>query len=115
MSRRKCWRNTPKTPGADREKLDELALIYNAYEGLLVQSAMDPGDRQQRAASGWTRNSSRSAVFIDEFDTFNAPKRALLAAMLPVADVTVCLCCDGEQDQTAAWGCSAARSMSSTR
>ena len=39
-----------KTPGADREKLDELALIYNAYEGLLAQSAMDPGDRQQRAA-----------------------------------------------------------------
>ena len=35
-----------KTPGADREKLDELALIYNAYEGLLAQSAMDPGDRQ---------------------------------------------------------------------
>lgn len=34
-----------KTPGADREKLDELALIYNAYEGLLAQSAMDPGDR----------------------------------------------------------------------
>ena len=32
-----------KTPGADREKLDELALIYNAYEGLLAQSAMDPG------------------------------------------------------------------------
>ena len=25
-----------KTPGADREKLDELALIYNAYEGLLA-------------------------------------------------------------------------------
>ena len=40
-----------KTPGADREKLDELALIYNAYEGLLAQSAMDPGDRQQRAAA----------------------------------------------------------------
>ena len=35
---------------------------------------------------------------MDEFDTFNAPKRALLAAMLPAADVTVCLCCDGEAD-----------------
>ena len=39
-----------KAPRADREKLDELALIYAAYEGLLAQSAMDPGDRQQRAA-----------------------------------------------------------------
>ena len=88
-----------KTPGADREKLDELALIYNAYEGLLAQSAMDPGDRQQRAAERLDAEFfAGRAVFIDEFDTFNAPKRALLAAMLPVTDVTVCLCCDGEQD-----------------
>ena len=43
-------------------------------------------------------------MYIDEFDTFNAPKRALLAAMLPVADVTVCLCCDGEQDRDGGMG-----------
>ena len=74
-----------KTPGADREKLDELALIYNAYEGLLAQSAMDPGDRQQRAAERLDAEFfAGRAVFIDELDTFNAPKRALLAAMLPV-------------------------------
>ena len=41
---------------------------------------------------------------MDEFDTFTAPKRALLAAMLPVADVTVCLCCDGEQDTAGGMG-----------
>ena len=94
-----------KTPGADREKLDELALIYNAYEGLLAQSAMDPGDRQQRAAERLDAEFfAGRAVFIDEFDTFNAPKRALLAAMLPVADVTVCLCCDGEQDADGGMG-----------
>ena len=94
-----------KTPGADREKLDELALIYNAYEGLLAQSAMDPGDRQQRAAERLDAEFfAGRAVFIDEFDTFNAPKRALLAAMLPVADVTVCLCCDGEQDSDGGMG-----------
>ena len=94
-----------KTPGADREKLDELALIYNAYEGLLAQSAMDPGDRQQRAAERLDAEFfAGRAVFIDEFDTFNAPKRALLAAMLPVADVTVCLCCDGEEDSDGGMG-----------
>ena len=66
-----------KTPGADREKLDELALIYNAYEGLLAQSAMDPGTASSVRQSGWTRNFfAGRAVFIDEFDTFNAPKRA---------------------------------------
>ena len=39
-----------RPPGPTAKKLDELALIYAAYEGLLAQSAMDPGDRQQRAA-----------------------------------------------------------------
>ena len=92
-------------PGADREKLSELALIYSAYEGLLAESAMDPGDRQQRAAERLDAAFfAGRAVYIDEFDTFNAPKRALLAAMLPVADVTVCLCCDGEQDTTGGMG-----------
>ena len=105
MSRRKCWRNTPKRPARTAKSSNELALIYNAYEGLLAQSAMDPGDRQQRAAERLDAEFfAGRAVFIDEFDTFNAPKRALLAAMLPVADVTVCLCCDGEQDSDGGMG-----------
>lgn len=86
-----------RKPGADREKLSELSLIFAAYEALLQQTAMDPGDRVQRAAqtldAAWFAG---RAVFIDEFDTFNAPKRAMLAAMLPVTDVTVSLCCDSD-------------------
>ena len=86
-------------PGMDKEKIDELALIYGAYESLLGQSVMDPTDRQQLAAQRLQPDFfDGRAVFVDEFDTFNAPKRALLAAMLPTADVTVCLCCDGETD-----------------
>ena len=69
-----------RKPGADREKLSELSLIFAAYEALLQQTAMDPGDRVQRAAqtldAAWFAG---RAVFIDEFDTFNAPKRAMLA------------------------------------
>ena len=83
----------------DKEKLDELALIYGAYESLLGQSMMDPTDRQQLEAQRLQPEFfAGRAVYVDEFDTFNAPKRALLAAMLPAADVTVCLCCDGEAD-----------------
>ena len=86
-------------PGMDKEKIDELSLIYGAYESLLGQSVMDPTDRQQLAAQRLQPDFfAGRAVFVDEFDTFNAPKRALLAAMLPTADVTVCLCCDGETD-----------------
>ena len=92
-------------PGADHDKLQELSLIYGAYEALLGQTAMDPGDRQQLAANYLDADFfAGRAVYIDEFDTFNAPKRALLAAMLPVADVTVCLCCDGLQDQEGGMG-----------
>lgn len=92
-------------PGADTEKLSELALIYGAYEALLAQTATDPGDRQELAARSLEPEffAGRS-VYIDEFDTFNAPKRALLAAMLPVADVTVSLCCDGTRDLTGGMG-----------
>lgn len=83
-------------PGADREKLSELALIYGAYEALLAQTAMDPGDRVERAAASLEADFFDGAtVFIDEFDTFNAPKRSMLNAILPLADVTVSLCCDG--------------------
>lgn len=92
-------------PGADRDKLQELSLIYGAYEALLGQSAMDPGDRQQLAAGYLDADFfAGRGVYIDEFDTFNAPKRALLSAMFPVADVTVCLCCDGAQDRDGGMG-----------
>lgn len=92
-------------PGADHDKLQELSLIYGAHEALLGQTAMDPGDRQQLAANYLDADFfAGRAVYIDEFDTFNAPKRALLAAMLPVADVTVCLCCDGLQDREGGMG-----------
>ena len=94
-----------RLPGADREKLEELSLIYGSYEAQLAQTAMDPGDRQQLAAQMLDASFfADRAVYMDEFDTFNAPKRALLAAMLPVADVTVCLCCDGEQDTAGGMG-----------
>ena len=44
------WPPMPDLPGADREKLEELSLIYGSYEAQLAQTAMDPGDRQQLAA-----------------------------------------------------------------
>ncbi len=86
-------------PGADTEKLTELALIYGTYEALVRDTAMDPGDRVELAARLLAPDFfAGQAVFLDEFDTFNASKRAMLAAMLPVADVTVTLCCAGLDD-----------------
>ena len=89
-----------KNTGHSSRKLGELAGIYAAYQALLEGSAMDPGDRVQAAARALQPEFfAGRAVFIDEFDTFNAPKRRLLEAMLTMAgDVTVALCCDGMED-----------------
>ncbi len=110
-----------RAPGADRDKLSELALIYETYEGLLAGTAMDPGDRQELAArrlqeaDGGRDFFAGRTVYIDEFDTFNAPKRALLAAILPAADLSVSLCCDHLQETDGGVGLfSGARQVAAT-
>ena len=94
-----------KSCGAESGKLSELALIFQGYETLLFRSGMDPADRLELAGArleealaggevpGFLRGRE---VFIDEFDTFNAPKKRLLGAMLAALPcVTVALCDDG--------------------
>ncbi|WP_418668089.1 PD-(D/E)XK nuclease family protein [Allofournierella sp.] len=89
-----------RAAGPGREKLAELAGVFAAYEALLEGAAMDPSDRVLSAAEvlepGFLEG---RAVFIDEFDTFNAPKRRLLERILQFApETTVALCCDGLDD-----------------
>ena len=91
--------------GAESGKLSELALIFQGYETLLARSGMDPSDRLELAGARLEEALARHslpeflrdrAVFIDEFDTFNAPKKRLLGAMLAaLPSVTVALCDDG--------------------
>ncbi len=92
--------------GAGRDKLDELARIFSAYEALLAGSAMDPGDRLLAAAQRMQPEFfQEKAVFVDEFDTFNAPKKRLLERILTAApQVTVALCCDGLRDSDGGLG-----------
>ena len=77
--------------GSGSGKLTELALILQGYETLLAGTGMDPSDRLELAADRLEAALARGslpeflqdrAVFIDEFDTFNAPKKRLLAALL---------------------------------
>ena len=91
--------------GAESGKLSELALIFQGYETLLSRSGMDPADRLELAGARLEDALARGEVpeflrerevFIDEFDTFNAPKKRLLGAMLAaLPKVTVALCDDG--------------------
>ena len=77
--------------GSGSGKLTELALILQGYETLLAGTGMDPSDRLELAASRLEAALARGelpeflrdrAVFIDEFDTFNAPKKRLMGALL---------------------------------
>ncbi len=92
--------------GSGRQKLTELAGIFAAYQALLEGSAMDPGDRVLAAARAVPPEFfADTAVFIDEFDTFNAPKRRMMERMLQAASqVTVGLCCDGLEDHEGGMG-----------
>ncbi len=91
--------------GPESGKLSELALIFQGYETLLSGTGMDPADRLELAADRLEAALARGElpeflrereVFIDEFDTFNAPKKRLMGAMLAaLPTVTVALCDDG--------------------
>ena len=91
--------------GTERGKLAELALIQQGYETLLAGTGMDPSDRLELAADRLEAALARGGLpeflqdrelFIDEFDTFNAPKKRLLGALLAsLPTVTVALCDDG--------------------
>ncbi len=91
--------------GPESGKLGELALIFQGYETLLAGTGMDSADRLELAADRLEAALARGQlpeflqereVFIDEFDTFNAPKKRLMGAMLAaLPTVTVALCDDG--------------------
>ena len=91
--------------GPESAKLCELAMIFQGYETLLAGTGMDPADRLELAADRLEAALARGElpeflqgreVFIDEFDTFNAPKKRLMGAMLAaLPTVTVALCDDG--------------------
>ena len=91
--------------GTERGNLAELALILQGYETLLAGTGMDPSDRLELAADRLEAALARGGLpeflqdrelFIDEFDTFNAPKKRLLGALLAsLPTVTVALCDDG--------------------
>ena len=77
-------------------KLSELSKIYSAYQAQITQAGMDPADRLEVAAGKVEPDFFKDrAVFVDEFDTFNAPKCRLLEKILAFSPrVSVALCTD---------------------
>ena len=89
-------RGVPAEEGL-REKLDDLALILDAYEAVAAQSGLDPLDRLTLLAERIGDSAcAGGAFYIDGFTDFTAQERAVIGALLRGgAEVTVCLTCAG--------------------
>ena len=76
-----------------QEKLDDLALIYSAYEAIAARSGLDPMDRLSLLAERLPRSSYASACcYIDGFLDFSAQELQVIGSLLRCgADVTICL------------------------
>lgn len=78
------------------DKLGEIALIFDAYEAEIANTALDPEDRlslaSKHAGDGWL---SGKACYVDSFDGFTAPEYEMLEQLMAWCDeVTVSLCCN---------------------
>ncbi|MFV0412474.1 MAG: PD-(D/E)XK nuclease family protein [Oscillospiraceae bacterium] len=81
---------------ANEPKLAELALIFEAYETALQNTALDPQDRLTLAAQTGGEYFAGQHCYIDNFDGFTAPEYTMLAHMLRHCEaLTLALCCDG--------------------
>ncbi len=86
-----------ETPGPEGDKLQDLGLIFGAYQTLTAQTALDPRDRLTRAADklrscGWARGRD---LWLDGFTDFTPQQGELLRVLMTQArSVTVALTCD---------------------
>ena len=95
--------------GALGDKLFDLGLILEAYDGVVANGSADPADRLSVLAGQIERSSigADTHVFVDGFTDFTAQERRVLEAlMLSGAYLTVCLSCDelGEGSEVFALG-----------
>ncbi len=82
--------------GTLRDKLEDLALIFEAFDAVKARSGADARDRLERLAQeiGQSSVGSRGRVFIDGFTDFTYEERRVIEALLKKgADVTVSLNC----------------------
>ena len=83
--------------GALGDKLHDLALILEAYDGVVANGKADPADRLSVLAQQIERSSigADTCVFVDGFTDFTAQERRVLEALLlRGVQLCVCLSCD---------------------
>ena len=92
-----------QSEGILAEKLEELSLLLEAYDGICAGFGQDPRDRMTKLLEQMEAGSfAREHVFyIDGFSDFTAQELAVLAHLIEESpSVTVSLVCDGPSSQT---------------
>ena len=92
-----------QSEGILAEKLEELSLLLEAYDGICAGFGQDPRDRMTKLLEQMEAGSfAREHVFyIDGFSDFTAQELAVLAHLIEESpSVTVSLVCDGPGSQT---------------
>ncbi len=86
-----------RAAGKTQPRLAQLSYIYEGYEALLQNTALDPADRITVAAQKLQPDFWADAdLFFDGFDGFTAPQYQLLRQIFAQgANITVALCCEG--------------------
>jgi ATP-dependent helicase/nuclease subunit B len=93
-----------QSPEGLAAKLEDLAAVMEAYDGVLSSSYADPSDSlfllEQRIEAGGVQK-DREKFFMDGFSFFTAQERGVMEALLRCGtDITVSLTCDAGQDET---------------
>ena len=87
-----------RTP-LSRDRMTELARIYETYEALLERQYMDGADELLAAARlcGGAARFAGTTVFLDGYSGFTHPEMEMIGALLQNAGEVVCtLCCAGD-------------------
>lgn len=91
-----------KTEGVQRQRLEELALLYGAYDSLLGQGYCDPRDRLTRLVEQLETcpYGAGKSVYLYGFTDFTAQERQVVRALFGQTDqMTVALPCDSLEEQ----------------
>ncbi len=84
--------------GREGEKLQDLSLIYAAYEAMTARQGADPRDRLTRLAEGLKRSRWGAGMefYLDGFTDFTPQELLVIRELLDQGEsVTVALTCDG--------------------
>lgn len=86
--------------GKLRDRVSDLAALFDIYDGLLTVGGVDAAGRLQMAADRLPAVTvfDGAPIFADGFKGFTAPELAILSCLMQKAQLTVTLCTDPERD-----------------